>query len=477
MVTEFKLTANPPSAVEEFGCAVALSLDTAVVGARNGGFDPGAAYVYVLTGSGWTQHIRLDASDKTPLDHFGAAVAIDGDYVIVGAPDGGDESQGHAYVFHRSGSSWSEQGLLVASDSMPYGSFGRSVSISGDYIIVGAGKAAYIFHRDGSNWIEQAKLTAPPSISSLSDFGRSVSINGVHAVVGDTMGGAAANEGAACVFRQTGTTWEFQAPLLTATDPVAYDRFGWSVAITGNYVIVGAPGASSGGADEAGGAYLFERSGSSWLVQSKLEPSDAHKVKRFGESVAISHNYALVGDPGDNDTAPGSGAAYLFNRTGSSWSMFGPKISASDAALFDNFGSSVALNPPHILVGAPNATDTVSHQGAAYAYPLQIDLGKTIADQYAIFASILVGLTGGGGGWIFLPGTGPVPVDPEPFRVWKSLPASKRDLIVGLALGEIASMIHDKKIQEQVEKAGADLTTKAAAALTESKRSESKERG
>ena len=108
------------------------------------------------------------------------------------------------------------------------------------------------------------------------------------------------------------------------------------------------------------------------------------------------------------------------------------------------------------------------YQGAAYAYPLPPEIAKKLADEYAIFAQILVGLTGGGGGIIILPGTGPIPVDPEPFRTWTSLPIAKRDLLVGLALSEIARMTNDKTTRELIQKAGADLTRKAAASLTES---------
>ena len=111
--------------------------------------------------------------------------------------------------------------------------------------------------------------------------------------------------------------------------------------------------------------------------------------------------------------------------------MSGPKIIASDGALFDFFGVSVALSAAYVLVGAPSVTVTEYDQGAAYGYPIPPKIAKNIADEYAIFATILVGLTGGGGGWIILPGTGPIPIDPEPFRTWRSLPVSKRDLLAG----------------------------------------------
>jgi hypothetical protein len=138
-----------------------------------------------------------------------------------------------------------------------------------------------------------------------------------------------------------------------------------------------------------------------------------------------------------------------------------------------NFGESVGISATHAIIGAPNATDTVVHQGVAYIYPLPLDL-EWVSDKYSIFARILFGLTGGGGGVIILPGSGPIPVDPEPFRVWKSLPSSKRDLIVGLALTEIATLIQDKESKQRVKKAGEDLTTKAAANLAQPRTPQSK---
>lgn len=473
MDTESKLTSSTPESSEEYGSSVAISGDYAIVGARHGGFDSGSAYIYLTTGSGWTHQAKLNASDKQGFDHFGQAVSIDGDYAIVGAPDGGDTHQGHAYIFHRSGSSWTEQAELTAADATDYGSFGGSVSISGDYVIIGAAKTAYIFHRTGSSWTQQAELTSP-SPNNASSFGRSVSLSGDHAIVGDPFAsGGGPNQGAAYIFRRSGTAWNLQLPALTASDRVVYDDFGWSVAISGDHAIVGAPGATADGVEEAGGAYMFLRWGSNWVPQAKLEPSDPHPSKDFGRSVAISGNHALVGDPGDYDTAPGSGAAYLYKRTSSGWVMSGPKLTASDAAEFSNFGQSVGISTAHAIVGAPDATDTFSHQGVAYVYPLPFGL-EAITDKYSIFAQILFGLIGGGGGVIILPGSGPRPVDPEPFRVWNNLPSAKRDLLVGLALTEIASLIHDKESKQQTKKTGEDLTTKAATNLSQPRTPESK---
>jgi hypothetical protein len=213
---------------------------------------------------------------------------------------------------------------------------------------------------------------------------------------------------------------------------------------------------------------MFERSGSNWLRTAKLVPLNPLTLKEFGRSVAIVGNYALVGDPGDYDTAPGGGAAYLFRRNGLSWTMVEPKIVASDVAGSDWFGQSVALSGTDILVGAPNATDTEIHQGIAYVYPIPVHMEPQ--KEFSIYARILFGLIMGGPGVILLPGSGPVPVDPEPYRrAWTALSAPERDLFVGLALGEVASLIHDADVRQQVKEAGLDLTRSAARRLSKAR--------
>jgi hypothetical protein len=195
-------------------------------------------------------------------------------------------------------------------------------------------------------------------------------------------------------------------------------------------------------------------------------------VNDFGDAVAISGNFLVVGDRAQHLPVAGTGAAYIYRRNGTDWTLLPPRIVPSDAGdtfddLFAYFGRSVAVSPFGVLVGAPGNTDTLREQGAAYFYPLPVDLGDMVAVplDWAVFAQILWGLIGGGGGVVLLP-SGPRPVDPEPFAKWNSLPSSKRNLIMGLALTEVASFIDDKDASQQVKKAGQDLTRKAAARLT-----------
>jgi len=454
MATELKLAAND---AVEFGRAVAVSGDYVIVGAREptmGFSDNGHAYIFAKNGSGWTQQTKLSPSVRQQgSDYFGTAVAIDGDYAIVGAPNSLSGEDGWAYVFHRQGSNWMEQSVLVPGDPTPDGNFGRSVAISGDWAIVGSSHGAYLFQRAGSTWTQQTKVTGTGA-----DFGQSVALSGNYAVVGSF------NSSSAYVFRRNGTTWQ-QQTILTASDGTSDNHFGWSVSISANYIIVGAFGATAN--SQAGAAYIFEGNGSVWVEQAKLEPGAVTQqgVKRFGQSVAISGGYAAVGDPSDDDIAPGSGAVYVYQRQGLAWPLL-EKIIASDAALFDAFGTWVAIDGSvaggHALVGTPD-----HQEGVAYLFSnFPASFGQLIdPSRYSIYAKILFGLTGGGGGVVWLPGSGPVPVDPEPFKTWSALSPTKRDLLVGLALSELANLISDGRIRQEMRMAGVKLVKQAAGEL------------
>ncbi len=257
--------------------------------------------------------------------------------------DAGSES-GSAYVFVRSGTTWSQQAKLTAFDAAAIDQFGYSVAISGDTAIVGAygdddaGSAsgsAYVFVRSGTTWSQQAKLTALDAAAS-DQFGYSVAISGDTAIVGaylDDDAGSAS--GSAYVFVRSGTTWSQQAKL-TASDGAASDLFGYSVAISGDTAIVGAYGDDDAGSD-SGSAYVFVRSGTTWSQQAKLTALDAAAVDCFGYSVAISGDTAIVGAYLDDDAGSASGSAYVFVRSGTTWSQQA-KLTASDGAASDQFG-------------------------------------------------------------------------------------------------------------------------------------------
>ena len=166
-----------------FGSSVAIAGDTIVVGAwwdDDNGEASGSAYVFTRTGTTWTEQAKLTASDGAAFERFGFSVAIAGDTIVVGAYL--DDNVGSAYVFTRTGTIWTQQAKLLGSDGAP-SNFGISVAIVGDTIVVGAREASYVFTRTGTTWIEQAKLAASDGAGS-DQFGYSVTIAGNTVVVG-----------------------------------------------------------------------------------------------------------------------------------------------------------------------------------------------------------------------------------------------------------------------------------------------------
>jgi hypothetical protein len=258
--------------------------------------------------------VKLTADDGAPGDQFGFSVAIDGDYAIVGA-DADDFGTGSAYIFFWNGVGWEQQQKLTASDGAPGDQFGYSVAIAGEYAIVGASApwksgtgSAYIFKREGTSWTEQQKLTASDGASG-DGFGYSVAIAGEYAFAGAA--GDDSGTGSAYIFKRDGTSWT-QQQKLTASDGVAADAFGFSVSIDGDYAFAGAAGDDSG----TGSAYLFKRDGTSWTQQAKLTASDGAADDHFGFSVAVAGDYAIVGAEWDDDKGADSGSAYVCDILG-----------------------------------------------------------------------------------------------------------------------------------------------------------------
>jgi len=384
------LTASDGAAYDYFGRSVALSGDTALVGAYSddvGANDnQGSAYVFTRSGTTWSLQQKLTASDGAASDHFGHSVALSGDTALVGAyydDVGANTDQGSAYVFTRSGTTWSEQAHLTALDGAAWDNFGFSVALSGDTALVGAygdnvganldQGSAYVFTRSGTTWSEQAHLTASDG-AAVDNFGFSVALSGDTALVGADSDDVGANldQGSAYVFTRSGTTWSQQAHL-TASGGAAYDFFGVSVALSGDTALVGADYDNVGANLDQGSAYVFTRSGTTWTQQGKLTASDGAAYDRFGISVALSGDTALVGaDHDDVGANLDQGSAYVFTRSGTTWTQLG-KLTASDGAAYDRFGISVALSGDTALVGADlDDVGANSDQGSAYFYDITV---------------------------------------------------------------------------------------------------------
>jgi hypothetical protein len=371
---EHKVMASDGEAEDWFGGATAIEGNYAVIGARmddDNGSSAGAAYLFLRDSSGWTEQQKLLASDGSLDARFGRSVAISGDYVIVGAHKA-DGDIGAAYVFVRNGSTWSEVAKLSPSDGTSGDFFGTAVGISGDYAVVGAfgsanggdsSGAAYIYMRTDTTWLEQAKLV--PSDADTNDrFGRSVAISGDYVVVGsygdDDFGGAS---GSAYVFERSGTVWTETAKL-TPGDGSSGAHFGVSASASGDYLIIGA---HTEGPDSSGAAYVFKKESGVWTEKAKLVAGDAGIGDEFGISVGITAGSAIVGARLDDDLALSCGSAYLFQESGSVWSEV-VKIVPADLDSAAEFGRDVAISATDVLAGALFAPGVMPRTGAAYIY-------------------------------------------------------------------------------------------------------------
>lgn len=457
------LKAFSTDAFDEFGRSVAIDGDIAVVGAAsedssasgvNGNHsddsapDAGAAYVFVRTGSSWAPHAYLKASNAQAGDRFGTSVAISGETIVVGAAaedssatgvngnqsDNSTLASGAVYVFVRTGTTWTQQAYLKASNTDSGDFFGSDVSIDDDTIVVGApaersnatgvngdqsnddfqqAGAAYVFTRDGGSWTQQAYLKAS-NTGSNDQFGSSSAIDGETLVIGayheessatgvngDQSNNDLSRAGAAYVFVRTGSAWQQQA-YLKASNTGLLDVFGESVAVSGDTIAIGAFGEASNATGvngnqsddsmpDAGAVYIFVRSGSNWSQQAYVKSPIPGESDAFGGNVAIETDVLIVGCSGEDSGATGvngnqesnslsnSGAVYVFVRSGTDW-IQQAFVKASTPGAMDAFGTAVDISGETMLAGArfedSSATsvggnqldDSVPSAGAAYVF-------------------------------------------------------------------------------------------------------------
>jgi len=397
-----KLAPDDPMEGSNIGRGVSISQDTIVAGAHK----LEAAYVWRFDGTDWVQEAKLVASvpgiEVAP--QFGKQVAIGGDTIAVGARyrvEGGIES-GVVHIFRRSGTIWTEEAMLLANDPGQKDRFGISMGLTqdGNTLVVGASRnddacpenpdcdsgSAYIFQRNGTTWTEEAKLI-PSDLNELDRFGGQVRINGNTAVIGSRQSFVGdIRAGSVYVFERVGSTWTETAKL-TASDGVEADLLGYHVAISEDENTIAAS-ACCGFWDEPplppvdeerpGAIYIFQRDGGGWVEEAKLTPSDASaEVDTFGSFVAVTGDVVVVGRYWDQEEVVEgddyrAGAAYIFERDGSSWSET-VKLIASDIQRGGQFGRSAAIYGNTIALGA-NLTDGVfTDQGAVYVYDLVSD--------------------------------------------------------------------------------------------------------
>jgi hypothetical protein len=375
---EQKLTASTAGDGDRFGQSVGLSGNVAVAG---GSFNDlsegnaGSAYVLRHNGASWAEEQQLLASDANLDDRFGAAVGVDADVVICGAPfaDTGAADSGASYVYRYDGTTWVEEQKLTATDAAASDRFGGAVAVSADAIIVGADQddlaagSAYIYRFDGfTTWTQEQKLTKSIPVAS-DQFGLAVDIDGNVAVVGCLQDGtAAANGGAAYVFRHNGTSW-IQEQVLTASDASANDLLGVSVDVDGDQIIVGSINGDDAPLTNTGAAYVYTYDGTSWTEETKLIGTDSVSGDQFGIAVAIDGDQAIAGARQDQDAGADTGAAYIFRRTSNFW-VQQEKWTASDKSSDSQLGRSLKLDGGRGIVGAPRTNAGATCSGAVYVF-------------------------------------------------------------------------------------------------------------
>jgi hypothetical protein len=414
-----ELLAGDAAAGDELGVATAISGNTAVVGAWREDFgvrlDAGAAYVFVRGLQGWTQQAKLVASPRAGGDHFGAAVAISGDTIVVGAADDDNlgTDAGTVYVFTRSGTTWTQQAQLLASDGAAGDSFGIDVAIVGDTILVGASSRAvagnqsagsvYAFTRAGAVWSQAAIIPAPdPTQESSFGYNLSLSTLGTRQVASITSAGG--------VYMFTlntvvpGSVWTQRTKLTEGLNSTY--SYGNCARVSGNTVAVGAPGTTNEVHDPAypGAVYVYvsDVTGGSWALQVILTASDATGEDYFGERVAIAGNTLVITSPfDDNSRGVDAGAGYVFTRSGATWTQR-TKLIQSAGAASDGFGTGLGFDGDYAVIGSfDHDTAAGVNAGAAYPYAISnLDLTQQPLSAWTCptgsWASFTAGAVGSG---------------------------------------------------------------------------------
>lgn len=347
---------SPSGVSNNFGKSVSIFGKYAIVGVYRENNNTGSAYVYKRNGTNWIKQQQLTASDGKIGDCFGYSVSIDGNLAIVGAY-GDENGTGSVYVFNNSGTTWVEEEKLMAPDGSVNDWFGYSVSIDGNYVIVGAygdddfTGSAYLFENCCA-WKIREKMNTS---NGLPYFGWSVSVSGDYAIIGAPGAPASNSTGSTYIFqRGDGIRW-YEKANWSGENSGQY--LGISVSIDGNYAIAGAYGDNEG----TGIVYTFQRTGEDWLKGEKLTASDGNKQDYFGVSVTIDGNYTIIGAFDDENSM---GSAYVFKCNDTIWTEE-QKLIASDGESNDYFGYSLSINGGYIIIGAYGDDN---FKGSAYIF-------------------------------------------------------------------------------------------------------------
>jgi len=371
-----KITAADGNAHDEFGISVDIAHNVVIIGAKGDdvfGYSSGSAYIFSKSDGGWQQTRKLIASDGAAVDYFGYSVGVFGNTAIIGAVGDDDLgiSSGAAYLFENIDGTWSQTMKLHAYDGAAMDEFGASVAIAEDVMIISSDYdddqmgSAIVYTKSNGAWSWAAKLRASDR-AVYDHFGYSVSISADIAVVGapnDDDNGA--NSGSAYIYWKNGEYWPMKVKLCPL-DGAAGDEFGTSVSNTSEIVVIGAPSDDDQGFS-SGSVYIFEKISGNWIQTAKLTPSDGQQGNLFGGSVSISGLQVVVGARNDNDKGSYSGSAYVFEKKETGW-LQTSKLTASDGADSDHFGQTVSIFDDTAIIGANCDDDKGVDSGSAYFF-------------------------------------------------------------------------------------------------------------
>ncbi len=320
-----KLTDPQGQSMDYYGTSVAAWRDRLLVGASHSddlAVDSGAVHAWRHDGAAWVPDGVLKHADPGPYDQFGSAVALLDDVAVVGAFRK-DVYHGAAYVFVRGAGGWVQaQKLQPIGDPDDLLDFGGSVALLDDWLFVGATGdrlhpsapatgAVYVFHRTGDSWLLVQKLV-PDDGQHSDNFGGALAVDGDVLVVGAAYAdGASGTGGAAYAFRWNGSIW-LQEQKLFADDGTATNAFGSALSLAGGTLLVGDYSDDDQG-ENSGSAYVFRRHGSAWVQQAKLLGSNGAEQENFGWAVVLTGTEAVITSELDDEAGTYSGSAFVFD--------------------------------------------------------------------------------------------------------------------------------------------------------------------
>jgi len=397
---EEQLSPSSPSSMPiRFGTSLGISGDRTVIGAPGIGPNSGRAFVFrfdTIDGH-WIEEQVLAPADSVIYDEFGACVAFVGDTIIVGAPyaTGLGIYTGAVYVFRFDPilGTWIQQQKLIATDGTIYAEFGAAISRDDGVLLVGARDtfvsgsgpgACYVYNYDPGldEWVFQQKLIASDG-ASRDGFGSSVSLHGELAVIGAPLDNTTlADVGSCYIFRLDSLlgSWTEEQKLMSPTNGFQ-QMFGASVGIIGDSILVGVPADDElildGGAVHA---FQYDITQGDWMPAEIITASTGEIWDYFGTSIAMHEEFAVIGVPEDDDEGLDAGGAFTFRRdlVAGNWTEE-QRLPAAGGVADDRYGSSVAVSPEFLVVGAPFDDATNLNTGSVYVY--RIEAGSIVFEQ------------------------------------------------------------------------------------------------